>query len=66
MVNKQSFLRQEAPFEAKLSAARPLNVSTMTDEQLHAELEKGAADVAAGRTRPAKQVLDEICQDYGL
>lgn len=66
MVYKQNNLRQEAPFEGKLPTDRPLDVNTMTDEQLHAELEKGAADVAAGRTRPAKQVLDEICQDYGL
>lgn len=66
MAYKQNNLRQEAPFEAKLSAARPLDVSTMTDDQLHAELEKGAADVAAGHTRPETQVFDELRQDYGL
>ena len=50
----------------KLPAARPLDVSTMTDEQLNAELEKGFADIAAGRTRPAKQVFDDIRRDYGV
>lgn len=66
MFYKQIVLQRGMPFEMKLPAARPLDVSTMTDEQLNAELEKGFADIAAGRTRPAKQVFDYIRRDYGV
>lgn len=66
MFYKQIILQRGMPFEVKLPAARPLDVSTMTDDQLNAELEKGFADIAAGRTRPAKQVFDDIRRDYGV
>ena len=66
MFYKQIVLQRGMPFEMKLPAARPLDVSTMTDEQFNAELEKGFADIAAGRTRPAKQVFDDIRRDYGV
>ena len=66
MFYKQIVLQRGMPFEMKLPAARPLDVSTMTDEQLNSELEKGFADIAAGRTRPAKQVFDDIRRDYGV
>lgn len=66
MFYKQIVLQRGMPFEMKLPAARPLDVSTMTDEQFNAELEKGFADIAAGRTRPAKQVFEDIRRDYGV
>ena len=66
MFYKQIILQRGMPFDIKLPAARPLDVSTLTDEQLNAELEKGFADIAAGRTRPAKQVFEDIRQDYGV
>lgn len=34
--------------------------------ELNAELEKGYADMAAGRTKPVKQVFTDIRKDYGL
>ena len=66
MFYKQIILQRGMPFEVKLPAARPSDVSTMTNEQLHAELEKGFADIAAGRTRPASQVFDDIRRDFGV
>lgn len=66
MFYKQIILHRGMPFEVKLPTAGPLDVSTMTDEQLNAELEKGFADIAAGRTRPVKQVFDDIRRDYGV
>ncbi|MFQ8998863.1 type II toxin-antitoxin system RelB/DinJ family antitoxin [Allofournierella massiliensis] len=66
MFYKQIILQRGMPFEVKLPAARPLDVSTLTNEQLNAELEKGFADIAAGRTRPAKQVFEDIRRDYGV
>jgi len=66
MFYKQIILQRGMPFEVKLPVARPLDVSTMTEERLHAELEKGFADIAAGRTRSANQVFDDIRRNYGV
>ena len=66
MFYKQIILQQGMPFAVKLPTARPLDVSNITDDQLHAELENGFADIIAGRTRPAKQVFDDIRKDYGV
>ena len=38
----------------------------LTEAELNAELEKGYADMAAGRTKPVKQVFADIRKDYGL
>ena len=66
MFYKQIILQRGMPFEVKLPPAHPLDVDTMTDSQLHAELEKGFADSEAGCSRPAKAVFDDIRRDYGL
>lgn len=41
-------------------AAHPLDISYMTQEGLNAELEKGYADIRAGRVRPVEDVLADI------
>lgn len=38
----------------------------LTEAELKAELEKGYADMAAGRTKLVKQVFTDIRKDYGL
>lgn len=43
---------------------KPLDMSTLSREQLHAELEKGYADIAAGRIKPAEEVYASIRKDY--
>lgn len=40
------------------------NISTLTEMQLSAELEKGYADITAGRVRAAEEVFADICKDY--
>ena len=35
-------------------------------QQLWAELEKGLEDVAAGRTRPAEEVIAELREELGI
>ena len=45
-------------------AAHPLDISYMTQEGLNAELEKGYADIRAGRVRPVEDVLADIRKDY--
>ena len=46
--------------ESALSSARPLDITTLDEEELNAELKKGFADIEAGRTKDAKGVFDEI------
>ena len=56
MFYKQIILHNGLPFEVKLPE-QPLDISRMTTEQLHAELEKGYADIQADRTHPASEVF---------
>ena len=39
-------------------------MSVLTEEELNEELEKGYADVQAGRTKDAKTAIDIIRKDY--
>lgn len=66
MFYKQIILQRGIPFEMKLPKDTVLDIRTMTDEQMNAELEKGFADLQAGKTRPAKAVFDELRKEYGL
>mgnify|MGYP005766456103 CR=1 FL=1 len=66
MFYKQIILQRGIPFEVKLPAASLLDLSKLGEEQLHEELEKGYADIAAGRTRSARAAFDEIRRDCGL
>lgn len=66
MFYKQIILQRGIPFEMKLPANRVLDMEKLTSEQLDAELEKGFADITAGRTKPAQTVFDEIRKDYGV
>ena len=48
-------------------APRPLiNAATLTDTDLDAEIQRGLDDVAAGRTRPFRDVADELKAEFGL
>ena len=66
MFYKQIILQRGIPFEMKLPVAKPVEMSTLTKEQVDAELQKGYDDVMARRTLPAEQVFDAIRMDYGL
>lgn len=65
MFYKQIILRNGLPFEVKLPD-HPLDVSRMTTEQLHAELEKGYAQMQNGQTIPAEQSFADVRKKYGV
>ena len=65
MFYKQIILQNGLPFDVKLPN-HPLDISQMTAAQLNAELEKGYADIKAGRTVPAKQTFSDIRNELGL
>ncbi len=66
MFYKQIILQRGIPFEIKMPAVKPLDVTTLTDAQMDAELEKGYSDMQAGRTKSVKSAFADIRRDYGL
>ncbi len=66
MFYKQIILQRGLPFEVKIPSARPVDMSALSEAELEAELEKGYADMEAGRTKPARKVFADIRKDYNL
>jgi addiction module RelB/DinJ family antitoxin len=66
MFYKQIILNKGLPFEVKIPAARPVNVAELSEAELNAELEKGYADIVAGKTKPVRQAFADIRKDYGI
>ena len=66
MFYKQIILNRGLPFDVKIPTARPVDVAELTEVELNAELEKGYADMLAGRTKPARQAFADIRRGYGL
>ncbi|MEJ8738633.1 hypothetical protein WKT02_14425 [Erysipelotrichaceae bacterium HCN-30851] len=50
----------------ELPTEKPVDVSILTEEKFNAELEKGYADMKAGRVKDARQALTDIHKDYNL
>ena len=66
MFYKQIILNRGLPFELRIPTAAPIDISSVSAEALDAELEKGYADMAAGRTKPAAQAFADIRKDYNI
>ena len=65
MFYKQIILHRGLPFAVELPERVPV-ADAMTSEQLNVELEKGYADMQAGRTASADEVFENIRVKYGL
>jgi DNA-damage-inducible protein J len=66
MFLKQVILKRGIPFEVTLPALHPLDISTLADEEFHAELEKGYADIKKGNTLPAKEAFASLRDELGI
>lgn len=66
MFYKQIIMHRGLPFDVKIPTEKPLNMAALSEKQFHAELEKGYADMKAGRTKDARQAFADIRKDYGL
>lgn len=55
MFYKQIILNKGLPFEVKIPSKKPVDVSRLSETELDAELEKGYADMVAGKTKPVRQ-----------
>ena len=64
-INRSSYI-EDVPFEVKIPDRTSTDISMLGTEELHAELEKGYADMKAGRTKDAKTVFADIRKDYDL
>ena len=64
MFYKQIILQRGLPFDVKIPSSRPVDMSSLSEAELNAELEKGYADIKAGRTREANVVFADIHKDY--
>ena len=63
---KQIILHNGLPFDVTIPRSQLLDLNQLTEEALSRELEKGYADMKAGRTRPAKEVFDDHRKEYDL
>ncbi len=63
---RQVVLQRGIPFEVKLPQSKPLSLGTLTEEQFNIEIEKGLADLSAGRVVSAANVADRMRQDYKI
>ena len=66
MFYKQIILQRGLPFDVKIPSSRPVDMSSLSETELSSELEKGYADIKAGRTREANVVFADIHKDYNL
>jgi DNA-damage-inducible protein J len=66
MFLKQVVLRRGMPFDVTLPTSHPLDISMLTEDEFHAELEKGYADIAKGNVRPAKEALTSLRGELGI
>ena len=63
---RQVIIQRGIPFEMKLPSPKPLAIGAMNAAELNAELEKGYADVVAGRLHDLDDVVAEMQSDYSL
>ena len=66
MFFKQIVLKKGLPFEVRLPYEMPLNMAALTEEELNEEIEKGYADILAGRTKPLEQAVAEMRKDFKI
>ena len=66
MFYKQIILHRGLPFEVKIPDSKLVDISILSDTEMDAELEKGYADMKAGRTKPVKSAFAEIRKDYDI
>ena len=66
MFLRQIVLQNGIPFEMKLPRTVPLACGSLTKEQFDKEIEKGMADVKAGRVYSADAVEAEMKREFGI
>ena len=63
---RQIIMQRGIPFDMKLPMRKPAAMGAMNATELNAELEKGYADVAAGRLYDLDDVVADMQRDYRI
>ena len=63
---QQVVMQRGIPFAVKLPQRKPMALGSLSEEEFNAEIEKGFADMAAGRMRPAAVVFADLKRDYDI
>jgi len=63
---RQVVMQRGIPFDVKLPQGGPLYLGSLSQEQFDAEIERGLADLAAGRVASADSVAERMRRDYGV
>lgn len=66
MLYSQIVLKKGMPFELRLPSSKPLDIDTMTREQIDAELQKGIDSVKAGKVYSADEVDEMLAKEFGI
>jgi len=66
MFLRQVVLQRGIPFDIKLPQQKPVALGSLNEAAFNAEMEKGFADMAAGRMRPAADVFADLHRDYDV
>ena len=66
MFLRQIIMHRGIPFDMRLPMREPVAMGALTPAQLNAELEKGYADIQAGRLRSLDDVVADMERDYGV
>ncbi|MFE1523433.1 type II toxin-antitoxin system RelB/DinJ family antitoxin [Schaalia turicensis] len=65
LLYKQVILHRGIPFEVKLPHSRPVDISSLTKDELIAELDKGLRSIESGDTKPAEEVFKSLSLEFG-
>ena len=63
---RQIIIQRGIPFDVKLPARKPIAIGAMNAAELNTELEKGYADVVAGRLHDLDDVVADMQKEYGI
>ena len=66
MFYKQIVIQRGLPFDLKLPENTVLDFSSLSEEEIDKELQKGINDIKNGNVKSAKQTFDDIRKDYSL
>lgn len=63
---RQIVMQRGIPFDMKLPQSNLLAVGSLSEAQFNAEIEKGLADLTAGKVTSADQVAERMQRDYNI
>ena len=63
---RQIIMQRGIPFDLKLPIRTPVVIGAMNATELNVELEKGYADVSAGRFQDLDDIVADMRRDYGV